>query len=76
MKFEFKLERKVTMWIREWHEVEAETEQEAEAIMIKNAKEGKTDETFLLQNEMHDTILDTGLFEIYKNGVELIHDNF
>ena len=76
MKFEFKLERKVTMWVKEWHEVEAETEQEAEAIMVKNAKEGKTDETFLLQDEMHETITDTGVYEIYKNGIELIHDNF
>lgn len=76
MKFKFQLEKKVTMWVKEFHEVEAETEQEAEAIMVKNAQEGKTDETFLLQDEMHETITDTDVYEIYKNGVELIHDNF
>ncbi len=76
MKFKFQLERKVTMWVREWHEVEAETEQEAEAIMVNNAKKGKTDETFLFRNEMEETITDTDVYEIYKNGVELIHDNF
>jgi hypothetical protein len=76
MKFKFQLERKVTMWVREWHEVEAETEQEAEAIMVSNAQEGKTDKTFLFRDEMSETITDTDVFEIYKNGIELIHDNF
>lgn len=76
MKFKFQLEKKVTMWVREWHEVEAETEQEAEVIMVSNTQEGKTDKTFLFRDEMHETITDTDVYEIYKNGIDLIHDNF
>jgi hypothetical protein len=74
--FNFELDRKVTMWYREYHEVEANTMEEAEAMMKANAFEGKTDATFVYQDQLDDTIVDTDDFEILnKETNETIYSN-
>jgi hypothetical protein len=55
--FTFYIDRKVTIWIRETHEVEAETYEEAEKQMIESFKEDtECDETFVEQETLYDTI--------------------
>lgn len=74
--FNFELDRKVTMWYREYHEVEANTMEEAEAIMKANASQGNTDATFVYQDQLDDTIVDTNDFEILnKETNETIYSN-
>jgi hypothetical protein len=62
--FNFELDRKVTMWCREYHEVEANTIEEAEEIMKANIREGNTDATFVYQDVMDDTMTDTDEFDL------------
>jgi hypothetical protein len=62
--FNFELDRKVTMWCREYHEVEANTIEEAEEIMKANVREGNTDATFVYQDVLDDTMIDTDEFDL------------
>lgn len=54
----FYIERKATIWIRETHFVNAETEEQAKQIMIDNIKNEDTEETFDQQEFLYDTITD------------------
>lgn len=54
--FTFYLDRKVTAWYRETHEIEAESLEDAKKQMIESFNEGYTDETFIQQELIHDTI--------------------
>jgi hypothetical protein len=74
--FNFELDRKVTVWYREYHQIEANTIEEAEAMMKANAEEGKTDATFVYQDMLDETIMDTDDFEILnKETGETIYSN-
>jgi hypothetical protein len=75
MKFKFNLERKITMWVREHHEIEAETKEQAEIIMLRNIEEDETDTSFIVQEEMFDTITDTEDFEVYDEEGIMIYEN-
>jgi len=75
MKFKFHLERKITMWVREHHEIEAETKEQAETIMLGNIEEDETDTSFIVQEEMFDTITDTEDFEVYDEEGIMIYEN-
>lgn len=75
MKFRFNLERKITMWVREHHEIEAETKEQAEAIMLNNIEEDETDTSFIVQEEMFETITDTEDFEVYDEEGIMIYEN-
>lgn len=74
--FNFELDRKVTVWYREYHQVDANTMEEAEAIMKANAVQSNTDATFVYQDMLDDTITDTDDFEIInKETGETIYEN-
>lgn len=62
--YKFEVDRKVTVWYRETHMIEAETMEQAEAIMIENADNDKMDKTFVYQDMLHETMEDTGDFEV------------
>ncbi len=55
--FTFYIDRKVTVWVRETHRVDAETYEEAEKQMIETFKEdNQCSETFDYQDYLYDTI--------------------
>ena len=54
-KFEFHLDKKVTIWYREYHYIEADSLQEAQKKMIYLFADGNVDETFDYQEAMDDT---------------------
>lgn len=51
----FYVDRKVTIWVRERHQVEAETYEEAEKQMIDSFKDNWYDNTFVDQEWLYDT---------------------
>ena len=53
--FDFYIDRKVTMWVREYHKVEADTLDEAKSKMIKSVKEDYYDDTFDERETLYDT---------------------
>lgn len=67
-KFKFILDRKCTVWFREFHEVEAETVEEAEKIMLKNNADDNTDATFIYQDMLDDTLENTDDYEILNDA--------
>lgn len=81
--FRFYIDKKVTMWIREHHIIDAENEEIAQKIMIDNFKKDNTDNSFFDQTELHETQefitieenSNNATQELYtKNGVYLIND--
>jgi len=74
--FKFILDRKCTVWFREFHEVEAETMDDAEKIMLKNNEDRNTDATFIYQDMLDDTIEDTLDYDILNDQTgETIYSN-
>jgi len=53
--FRFYIDRKVTMWVREFHKVEADTLDEAKAEMIKSFNGEELDETFYERENLFET---------------------
>lgn len=53
--FDFYIDRKVTMWVREYHIVEATTLDEAKKKMINSFKDGDYDDTFDERESLYDT---------------------
>lgn len=51
----FYVDRKVTIWVRERHQVEADTYEEAEKQMIQSFKDNWYDDTFVDQEWLYDT---------------------
>jgi hypothetical protein len=75
-KFKFNLDRKCIVWFREFHEIEAETMEEAEQIMLKLDADGQTNKTFLYQEMIDDSIVDTDDYEIMNDETnETIYSN-
>ena len=76
----FFIDRKVTMWIRETHEVQAESYDNAREIMESKIEGENTDDTFIGQEWLDDTITDMTLednewnavTELYNDKMELI----
>jgi hypothetical protein len=62
--FKFEIDRQVTVWYREYHEVKANSMEEAEAIIKANAEGGDTESSFIYQEMIDDSMIDTGDFEI------------
>lgn len=56
--FEFHIDKKCTIWVREYHQFEANNYAEAESIMKENFKLNATDNTFTMQDIQHDTLED------------------
>lgn len=74
--FKFLLDRKCTVWFREVHEVEAETMDDAEKIMLKLDADGQTHKTFVYQDMMDDSIVETDDYEIMNDQTgETIYSN-
>lgn len=65
MEFEFSIDRKCTLWVREHHHINAETYEEARNIMLGNFRESATEKTFYGQSFQHDTIED---MDVKQNG--------
>ena len=53
--FNFYLDRKVTIWVREQHSIEAESEEEAKKEMIEAFKDNFCSESFNEQEWLYDT---------------------
>lgn len=66
----FYVDRKVTIWVRERHQVEAETYEEAEKQMIESFKDNSYDNTFVEQDWLYDTQED--LEPVENNGFATI----
>ncbi len=54
-KFDFYIDRKVTIWVREQHSIEAESEEEAKKEMIEAFKDNLCSESFDEQEWLYDT---------------------
>ena len=57
-KFDFNIDRKCTIWVKEYHQIEAEDYSEARKIMMENFRLNATDNTFTMQEIQHDTLED------------------
>jgi hypothetical protein len=57
-KFNFNIDRKCTIWVKEYHQIEAEDYLQARSTMIENFRLNATDNTFILQDVQHDTLKD------------------
>jgi hypothetical protein len=66
----FYVDRKVTIWVRERHQLEAETYEEAEKQMIESFKDNSYDNTFVEQDWLYDTQED--LEPVENNGFATI----
>ncbi len=81
--YTFNIDRKCTIWYREYHEVQASSKEEAEKIMIENFTDGTTDETFSYQEALYDTLEDMfpedngghSTFELVDEDGDSIADN-
>jgi hypothetical protein len=62
-KFEFHIDRKCTIWVREYHQFEAENYEQAERIIRENFRLSATDNTFTMQDVQHDTLEDMAIEE-------------
>jgi hypothetical protein len=62
-KFEFHIDRKCTIWVREYHQFEAENYEQAERIIRENFRLSATDNTFTMQDIQHDTLEDMAIEE-------------
>ena len=56
--YTFNIDKKCTIWYREYHEVKANSKEEAEKIMMQNFIDETTDETFSYQEAQYDTLED------------------
>ncbi len=54
-KFDFYIDRKVTIWVREQHSIEAESEEAAKKEMIEAFKDNFCSESFDEQEWLYDT---------------------
>jgi hypothetical protein len=62
-KFEFHIDRKCTIWVREYHQFEAESYEQAESIIRENFRLNATDNTFTMQDVQHETLEDMAIEE-------------
>lgn len=62
-KFEFHIDRKCTIWLREYHQVEAESYEQAESIIKEKFRLNATDNTFVMQDIQHETLEDMAIEE-------------
>jgi len=62
-KFEFHIDRKCTIWVREYHQFEAENYEQAERIIRENFRLSATDNTFTMQDIQHETLEDMAIEE-------------
>jgi hypothetical protein len=74
-KFTFTLDRKVTMWVREYHEIEAETQEEANQKFIQNIENHDEDNTFLYEENLTGTMEWTDEYELLTQDGTTIHQS-
>lgn len=58
MQFDFNIDRKCTIWVRELHSIDAENYEQAMERMIETFRKKDTDETFYGQEVMIDSLED------------------
>jgi hypothetical protein len=61
--FQFNIDRKCTMWVREDHYIEAQSYEQAREIMLKNFRENNTDKSFICQETQLETLEDMSVNE-------------
>lgn len=61
--FQFNIDRKCTIWVREEHCISAETYEQAREVMLKNFRENNTDKSFIGQEIQHETLEDLSVGE-------------
>ena len=61
--FEFHIDRKCTMWVREDHYIEAQSYEQAREVMLKNFRENNTDKSFICQETQLWTLEDLPVAE-------------
>lgn len=66
MNFEFNIDKKCTVWIRELHQLDAENYEQAKELILANFRESATDNTFVCQEIQYDTLED--LYVEKNNG--------
>lgn len=65
--YKFNLDKLTHVWVREFHEVQASTIEEAESIILKLNEEGKTDISFVYQEMLDETISEDAGCEIMND---------
>lgn len=74
--FKFNRDQLCQVWFRQVHEVEAETMEDAEKIMLKLDADGQTDKTFVYEDMIDDSIVETDNYEIMNDQTgETIYSN-
>ena len=63
--FQFNIDRKCTIWVREDHYIEANSYEQARSIMIENFRLSANDNTYIGQEIQHDTLEDLFVRENY-----------
>ena len=74
--FTFEIDRNCTIWFREYHEIQAENIDDAKTIILNREKENNLDLSFTYQEQLDDTIIDTGHYEISINGETILSTIF
>lgn len=63
--YQFYIDRKVTIWVREYHTIKSENEESAKKEMVELFHNNKCEETFEVQEYLYDT---EDYIEIGDNG--------
>lgn len=74
MKYTYYIDRKCTVWVREYHEFETENGEEfADKVMSERFINEETDDTFIYQEVQYDTLEDMTTPENQGNPVAEIY---
>lgn len=73
--FYFIIQRKYTVWEEEYHSIEAESQEEADEMMIKAIQEGEDIDTFSECEIMYDTMDPMSLEENDGDSTVELYDN-
>ena len=68
--FQFHLDKKCTVWFREFHSIQAGTLEEAQSIMKDKFEKHNTDDSFEFQEMLDNTIEELNCHENQNNSTE------
>lgn len=73
--FNFYMDTKITMWVREYHHIEAETQEEANAKFIHNIENHDQDTTFYAEEKLYDTMEYSDDYVVFTEDGGQIYQN-